>query len=533
MHPSVPPGAAAAEKLDDAYQQLLSRTRDLHVEQRLARDRWFRELELEGKDELLFELEVLLKAAGCFSNPRNHPGPPRRAPVVTQDFRESAQVFRDGAIHAIGLARALLGQRDRAFVFHRYLETVLPEDGARSRLAREGTDQTTPEQSLLALRYGLTSAVEVMEGLLRGQRVPYRTFYASLSLIQREVERNAFFNPLSALEFRPEFDRIRSPQVLDLLRTVPVGEAHRLVALTFLSLFRMLRYLRLIDRIAAEGGRRRRLVGRAFLALSVLRSDARALSGFLRQRGGPLLAASYERDLLALPAREILGRAASLRAAGHRFVAIKSALEGVAGSLRLELRRAFLHDLPAPGAATPEADLRTALRVTTANLRPALRKSILFLGATLGTSLDEERVFDDTSARREMSSRLRQDVWMFAQIVRAFAAKARHSTAEDRWDTVNSLEYVREFLAYFRTMGYPLLRATEYPRFDAFLAAMGALEDTDLVDPARLSRAVDECSTFYDYLQSLFDEVSKRDVLQGVPFNRREAAMALRLYVSG
>jgi hypothetical protein len=31
---------------------------------------------------------------------------------------------------AIQLARPMLGERDKAFVFQRYLETVLPEDGA-------------------------------------------------------------------------------------------------------------------------------------------------------------------------------------------------------------------------------------------------------------------------------------------------------------------------------------------------------------------------------------------------------------------
>jgi len=221
-----------------------------------------------------------------------------------------------------------------------------------------------------------------------------------------------------------------------------------------------------------------------------------------------------------------------MRAMGHRLIAIKSALEGVAGSLRLELRRTFDHELPPLGSSASEGELRVALRGATNNLRPALRKSILFLGHTLGEKLDEERVFDDTSARREVASRLRQDVWMFAQIVRAFAIKAQQGSADDRWEAVQGLQYVREFLAYFRAMGYPLLRGTDYPRFNAFIAAMEALEDTDLVDPARLGRAVDECSTFYQYLQRLFDDVSKRDVLRGVPFDRREAATALRLYIA-
>ena len=526
-----PPMASLPEV--DAYDELLSRTRSLRREQRALRDEWFSQLPLEAKDEVLFEFEILLKGAACFSNPRNHPGPPRRTPVVAQDFKEATYLFKEGALHAIVLARQLLGPRDRAFVFNRYLETVLPEDALRTRLVREGTAQSTPEDALIALRHAMTSTVEVVEGTLKAPRVSYRLFYAVLSMIQREIGRNTFFNPLTALEFRPEFDRIKSAQVLELLQNVPSHEAHRLVSLTFLSLFRMLRYLRLLGKIAVEAiGRRRRAVGRAYLILSVLRSDARALSDYLRRNAGSLLAQSFEREIFAVPRATIRERSQELHSNAHRLISVKSALEGIAGSLRLEMRRAFQHDLAAPEVRGTDHQFRVALQTTVANLRPAIRNAILFLGRALGVSLEEGGVFDDQAARRETSERLRRDVWMFAQIVRAFAAKAQHSSQEeDRWAALYGFQYVREFLAYFRAMGYPLLRAADYPRFDAFMGAMSRLEDTDLVDPARLENAIDECVAFNSFLQRLFEDISRRDVLQGVPFNRRAAAASLKLYL--
>jgi len=434
-------------------------------------------------------------------------------------------------VRAVDLIRRLLGSRDRAFVFHRYLETVLPEDRVRTRLAREGTEQRTPEDSLLALRHALGNVVEVAEGVLRGQRVPFRLFYALTRMVQLEIGRNSFFNPLTALEFRPEFDRIQSAQVLDLIHRVPGEEGRRLVALTFLSLFRMLRYLQLLDRIAAESGPRRRSAARAHLVLSVLRSDSRALGEYLRRHAGSLLAQSYERDLFAVPAASVRGRVPALHASGLRLVSIRCALEGVAASLRLEMRRAFHHDLPPPDAQGTPADLRRSLAAGIKSLRPALRNMVLFLGKALGVRLEADGVFDDQAARRETAERLRRDVWMFAQIVRAFATKARHSPSEDRWAGVHGFAFVREFLAYFRAMGYPLLRSTDYPRFDAFMEAVGRLQDTDLVDPAGLEAAVAECSAFHSFLQSLFEGISQRDVLRGVPFDRRGAAAALRLYL--
>jgi hypothetical protein len=516
---------------EDPYQALLSETRALHREQRAQREAWLSALQLEGRDDALFEFEVLLKAAACFSNPRNHPGPPRRTAIVALDFRADMTAFHDGLTRAISLARQLLGGADRAFVFHRYLETVLPEDNARTRLLSQGASQTTPEESLVTLRHGLTAGAEVIEGLLRSQRVPFRLFHAALSQVFREIDRSAFFNPLNALEFRPEFDRIKSAQVLELIRSVPGPEAHRLVALTFLSLFRMLRYLTLITRILAEPGKRREQVGSTYLVLSVLRSDARALSDYLRQRSGQLLSESFERDLMSVPASQLRERSTSLRASGHRLIGIKSALEGIAGSLRLELRRAFQHDLPATQVELSAKDFRQRVNDSVTTLRPALQNAVLFLGKALGVTLEEGGVFDAEAARRETSERLRRDVWMFAQIVRAFSSKAQHSPTEDRWAALNNFQYVREFLSYFRAMGYPLLRSSDYPRFDAFMAALSGLEDTDLVDPARLEAAIDECMAFHGFLTKLFDDISKRDELVGVAFDRRAAAGSLKLYL--
>jgi hypothetical protein len=521
--PSLPP--------PDAYADLLIRTRGLRGDQRTLRDEWFASLPLDTKEDLLFELEVLLKATACFANPRNHPGPPRRTAIVAMDFREALALVRDGMRRGVTLCRTLLGPRDRAYVFHRYLETVLPEDAIRTQLVQEGTSQSTPEDSLLALRHTLASAIEVSEGILRASRVPFRLFYAVPALVQREIAHNAFFNPLTALEFRPEFDRIQSPEVLDLVRGSRGTHSHHFVALTFLSLFRMLRYLRLLSRAAAESSARESFAGRAYLTLSVLFSDSRALSGYLRRRTGHLLAEGFEREIFAVNAPDIVAAAPHLRAQGHRLITLKTALDGIAANLRLEMRRAFLHDLPPIESVPTERALREAVLRMAENLRPALRNSILFLGRALGASLEEGGVFYDQAARRESSERLRRDVWTFGQIIRAFYTKAQYSEAEDRWLTLHNFSYVREFMDYFRAMGYPLLRTGDYPRFDAFMTAMSRLQETDLVDPGRLERAIDECMAFHGYLQQLFDDISRRDVLTGVPFDRRGAAHALKLYL--
>jgi hypothetical protein len=515
----------------NAYAELLRDTRGLRREQQQAREAWFARLAADRKEESLFELEILLKGIACFANPRNHPGTGRQKAVVSHDFREHLAHARDGMSRIVQLARNMLGDRDRAFVFQRYLETVLPEDTSRTKLFHAAMAQDSPEESLFVLRHGLTNLIEVGGGLLRLNRVNFRLFYAHLGTAMREIAQCAFFNPLSALEFRPEFDRIPSAQVLELIQSVPGEQAHRLVALTFLSLFRMLRYLRLLDSIAIDHSDRR-VAGRSYLVLAVLRSDARALSNYLRRRAGGLLSEGYERDLLRVPATDLSARYEELFAEGRRMVGIKATLAGVASGLGLEMRRTFEHDLPAADAATPEPDLRTKLRFVTGNVRPALQNAVLFLGKALGARLDPARGFDDEDALRATSERLRRDTWMFAQIARAFAIKARHTDpTDDSWSKPPSFAFVREFLAYFRALGYPLLRSSNYPRAPTFLSAMMNLGEMNRIDRERLDEGARECEAFFQFLSGFFDEISHREELAGIPFDRPNAARSLRLYL--
>jgi hypothetical protein len=306
------------------------------------------------------------------------------------------------------------------------------------------------------------------------------------------------------------------------------------VALTVLSLFRMLRYISLAEGFARETpDATRRPAGLVYLVLSVLRSDARALSGYLRRRAGALLADGFDSDVFRVPAGDLPANYDRLLARGHELRDVKATLEGVSANLRLEMRRAFERDFPAPDSAPTLDELRRAVQRAAGSLRPALQNAVLFLGKSLGARLDARGVFDDESARRTLSERLRRDVWMFSQIVRAFSEKARgvSATGQEAWADGSPLAFVREFMAYFRSMGYPLLRSADYPRIDAFLSAMGNLRDADLLDPTRLEVAIDESQRIFAFLTELFEAIGRREELANISFDRRAAAEALRLYL--
>lgn len=516
----------------DVYANLLRDTRGLRRDQATARDTWFASLPWERKEETLFELEMLLKGVACFGNPRNHPGPPSAKTAVAQDFHEELRILRDVSQRVVTLTKQLLGDKERAYTFTRYLESVLPEDSARGRLIQDQLTQDTPEEALFVLRNAFGHFLDLADGLGRVGRVSNRLYFAMHGVVVREVGRNSYFNPLMALEFRPEFDRIRSAEVLESLHAIESEMAHRVVALTFLTLFRGLRYVSLVDQYATDPGSTRR----AFVILATLRSDLRALTRYLARRSGDVIAEGLEREILQVPVDEIGARYTWLAEISRSLTSIRATLENLANSLRVEVKKVFEHDLPSPQADVPSAELGPMMVIASAQLRASFQNAIRQLCAEVRPGASVPELAGDAAARRAASERLRREIWMFQQILRAFLAKADAATAQagdahDRWGGHASFQFVRDFLGHFRAIGYQLVRSHDYDRLDPFLAALDRLRDVDLLEPSRMADAVEECRAFLAFLNELSDQVSRRAELASAPFDRTAATDTLKIYL--
>ena len=66
-------------------------------------------------------------------------------------------------------------------------------DLARYADGNLGASKDTPEESLFLLRHALTNLLEVTGGVTRLPRVPFRLFYATLSVAHREVAQSALW----------------------------------------------------------------------------------------------------------------------------------------------------------------------------------------------------------------------------------------------------------------------------------------------------------------------------------------------------
>ena len=451
------------------------------------RERWIRGLPISGREEILFELEMLLRGVDRFFNLRNLVG--EGTPPPDRDWREELKGARDAIHRATHLARRLIAQpHEQALLFRSFVEGTLADDRARARLGAELREQRTPEESLFLLRSGLSAQQNILDHLLRLENAPQGLFLDVGRALQHELFVSRYFCPPQPLEFRGEYDRVGSVRLLEALRGQADEKKRKAFALALLAAFRSLRSLRYVPAPPAPHSRR------VLVILALVRSELTALVGYL------------ENDLprlLATP--EGVGTAA---AAGRE------------ASQRI---RDVLDEVP-PLLAQPLTD-RGQLDFQRDRLVEATKEAIGAIAQALDPQLGTKALFEDEQARLELSERLRRDLWVFRELCRATAEILDRPQAK-----AEEAEPLRVYAVEFRDVGYQLLRHSDRELFDRFLDLLEGWSGYSGESSAvRMQRLRNDCRRFAEILDRALELVGKRQELQRNPIDEPTYKEALAL----
>ncbi|AEI68434.1 hypothetical protein [Corallococcus macrosporus] len=464
----------------DFYADLMRASQTSRAGFLAERERWLRGVPVEGREELLFEFEMLLRAVERYLN-LNTVVDARDRPLVTRDFREELADVRDAMDRAIRVARHLQDpDSDQKMVFRKYVETQLADDRVRRALIEEQLDQETPPESLFVLREAFDALKNLLDHLLKLPAANLGLFQDVGKLSLREIVLNRYFRPFRPLEFRVEYDRLRSVRLLDTLVTLQ-EEQRTAFTTAFLGLFRLLHYLAYVDAEEQPPFSRRVRV-----LLALVRSEANALASWMHAELSPK---AGSKSL----------QAATLRAA--RDIARET--ERVAREVLVNLDR------------DAEAPLRAAAAFT-AVLRTQVVALVEALAPNGGLS---EGVFDELMSPQEGALRLRKDLWVYAQLCRSAES---HLRAEDVPAAERALDALKLFLGYFHDGSYQLLRYGDYDAFDRFTSLLVELPWPP-EGPGIRARLAEDLRRFIQTLESTFHAVSRRTHLQGRGFDRQDA----------
>ena len=445
------------------------------------RERWLRSCRVEGREERLFEFELLLRGMERYFKLHNLPIDSVARPVVTRDFSEELRDVRDALGQAIKLARRLLDPGDdQRMLFRRYVQEQLVDDRARRALLDEELEEDTPQESLFLLRQSFESLRTVADSLLKLETVSYRVFHEVGNLVLRAILHNQFFRPFRPLEFCLEFDRVKSVPILDALRKLGDPE-RRLFTTVALGLFRLLHYLTYV-RATPRGVERR-----ARVVLALVRSEALTLVGYLRTELAPRV---------------------TLRRQQGAGLRIARDLSRLADEIGRRLRQ--------------EADDPQRVLDIATSAAEQLKAQIVRFASAVEARLPADESFTRLVSPVVLAQRLRNDLWVFAQLARA----ADEALAAGSEEAVPAVDALGAFLSYFQDVSYQLLRYGDLQAFDQFAAILREAGPIPAGPMAR-ARLAGECRAFAEAAEGCFVAVGRRSDVAGRRFDEAHARAVL------
>ena len=290
----------------------------------------------------------------------------------------------------------------------------------------------------------------------------------------------------------------------------------------------MVRYLEVALRLVRDPSRARLV----YLPLAAMRSDSRALTLFLNRDARGWLADGFDRDVTGLSAKEIGGTMDGIVTDFRMLREAGAVLRSTGDRLQLEVRRVFERDFrPLDKPASSAEDL-LALEEGLGRLAGFARSCVVDVGRVFDPELSGHRLFVGYPSPADGAARLRRDAWMFSQIVRGFLAKAAAAPESvGSWAGTGSFRFVGEFVSYFRSFGVRMLRDLPYQRRTALEGVVEAVAASDVVGSERLDELVAEVEPFRELLLGVHESLEQSPELVDLPFDRREAAETLRLYL--
>jgi hypothetical protein len=315
---------------------------------------------------------------------------------------------------------------------------------------------------------------------------------------------------------------------LRLITDIDSDPARRVMALSFLSLFRLLHYIEMIKRSIAKGVTAPVL----FAWLAVLRSDVRALVIFFKREAARWMSSGFSSLYDKCSPALVKARYSLFEQEFGLLRTLKELLSSMGDQLRLEQVKAYEQQLPAIAEIESWQQFKDRTQAAVRALRGFIQNSAVLLAKEFDSTFKGSEMFIDYVSAEERSTRLRRDIWMFQKVLRAFIEKTKGSMpATDTWASMATFRFVRQFIGYFRSMGYQLLRYSDYAAFDNFMQLIDRLREGDVLEVQRVTNVITACEDFMTYLDQTFEAVSRREELKDTPFDSKEAARTLKLFL--
>jgi hypothetical protein len=432
---------------------------------------WMSTLSQQGRSEYLFELEMWLKSFERYFRISNQPLSQDSARLLAiRSFYEEVGLVAN-AIKRVNQLCMFLASEDQVNQerFDKYVENFLRQGDIVDPYVARLLHQKSPRAGLTLLRESFEDLHLILLDLIKLSRIPYATFQSVGRLIYREIRRNDYLRLLMDKKFKPAYDRMSSEPIADLVRRIEEKGTRRLAAKVFLEFFRLLHYLEFANPRKCKPDELRTTV----LIFSLVASETRSLLEYLQRSV----------DVLAPTPR--------LQDTVERFIYC----------IPLELRKVVDTELIDISSFKQADSIYTSIENSHGILRDCFQQSVIQLAQVFNPSAEGKRVFIQYATKYEQSLALRNDLAELIRVTRRF---------EKTVDEINA-QHLKEMVSTFQDRSLRYLMYRDWKSFELFMA--------ELVKCSSLTGLAQIAHRFVTYLETLFREISKRNVLQGAGYD--------------
>jgi hypothetical protein len=429
-------------------------------------------------------------------HPHNHSSLEDRAaaePSPGKDFSAELAVARDAVLRVQGILECIIPEdRKNAYWFQKFAEQRLLPESRRDTFRQWMYAQESLEQGLYLLYDSFINIKNVVTELLKAEPVPYASFVGIGRILSRETGDNRFFNPFKK-EINPEFDVIENHSISSIVKAIEDREERKLVSSVFLRLFRFLRYLSHMD----MGTRRPVALHSSYLVLLSLRHELASFTSFLEgsAKDGP--------------------------------AGLRKLLDSMSYQFAMESKRVFRQELK-DFLDKPLSRQRGKVENSHGILKNLIEQDIIMLAQYWGPELRGDEIFDSFTTRLEQSLRLREDLAVFHRLLGLIEAKSKSPR-----ELSMLARALRNYMQYFESFTFRLLRHDDYEEFAASFAEIGRLvAGTASGSRSETRNFLEQCTRFKIFIETTLGHLANRAELLEKPLDPERVDSILKQYIS-
>lgn len=470
------------------------------------REKWIENISIDGKEVLLLELEMILRAFYVFFNVNNHPYPVYENPAG-RDFTNEMRIVKTGMERAIRIVKSLLKNEEANILyFQSYVENKLLRDYTRDRFITETIEQRTPKDALFFLTLNILSLLELSKALDGRNECPYSTFHHFGQITSRLISVNKYFDPFKLPAFSPLFDKITNKRILKTVKNIKDNTVRRVISVTFLAFLRFLKYLSFANAETKDEP----ILKANLLIFTLLKSEMREISAYIEKEIPSIL------DMRKKEQREIA-----------------DFLAGIKFQNEIENKKVYQQVLKDFSSIKNISLLRGIVDTSRGVLTNNFQQIVVALVKHFDPSVEGKDIFIDFVSKLEQSLRLREDLWIYKEVLQYVEDQLEGRFKNDlKKNPVQLVDILKDYIVYFHNLSFTLLRYTDLEHFEEFARRIMTLSTEEELDIRTLAELKKEIHTFRIFVETTLSQVNNRAELKDMPFNRESAKELLEQFIA-